>query len=111
RRGDFQYATADVRSRESGFEFRKILCRLVSAAMGTEWCGQDRQLARNTFGPRQSCRSHEQATRARIVSRHGAVRTETRSRTITTGAICGNCDGVVCDQRHLFVRTLAAQPG
>ena len=92
-------------------EFRKILRRLVSAPVATKWRRQDRQFARSTFGSRQLCRAHEQATCTRIVSRHGAVRPETRSRATAPFQICRCRDGVVCDQRDVFVRAMAARPG
>ena len=78
RRRNFQHATADVRARESRFQFRKILCRLVSAPVATERRGQDRESARHIA---RACRlrcAHEQTTRARFVSCHGAVWAETR---------------------------------
>ena len=111
RRRDFQHATADVRAREGGFQFRKILCRLVSAPVDAERRGQDRQFASDVARPCRLRGAHEQATRARFVSRHGAVWSETRPRATVAFAICWNCDGIVCDQRDLFLRAMAARPG
>jgi hypothetical protein len=73
--------------------------------------GKIDNLHESTFGPRQLRRAHEQATRARIVSRDGAVRSETRSRATAPFKVCRCRDGVVCDQRDVFVRAMAARPG
>ena len=65
-----------------------------------------RKLARRFAAACPLRRAHQQETGARIISRHGAVWSETRSRAIVAFAFCRNRDGTFRDQRDLFVRTI-----
>ena len=75
RRRNFQHATADVRARKAVFSSENF----TPAGIRASGCRTAR--ARSTictnFRPRQLRGAHEQTTRARFVSRHGAVRSET----------------------------------
>ena len=60
-------------------------------------------------------RAHEQATRARFVSRHDALRSETRSRAASALALCRSRDRTFRHERDLLVRaalrsTTASRP-
>ena len=54
-------------------------------------------------GARQLCRAHKQTTRPRTISRHGALRPETRSRTTVALALCRHRHRTFRDQRNLFL--------
>ena len=87
------------------FTFREILRELVSETVDA---GGRRRISTNLHA---DLRPHvhyaartSKKTRARFVPRHGAVRSEARSRTIVALAFCRNRDRTFRDERDLLVR-------
>ena len=88
RRRDFQHAVADVGTHQGDVQFRKILRELVSETVDSAAAPEDIE------GLHDDLRAHvdyaartSQTTRARTVPRHGAFRSEARSRTIVALAL------------------------
>ena len=73
--------------------------------------GKIDNLHRDVARPCRLRGAHEQTARARFVSRHGAVWSETRSRATVAFAFCRDRDGTFRDQRDLFLRAMVARPG
>ena len=111
RRRDFQYAVADDDADQIDVQLRLVLHALVSETVDGRQRRESRSFARRSAGVRELRRVHEQETRARVVPRHDALRSETRSRATVALAFCRHRHGTFRDERHLRVRPGEDQRG
>ena len=88
RRRHFQHAVADVGTHQGDVQFRKILRRAGIRNSGSAAApANSTSLHDRSAAARRLRRAHEQETRARTIPRHGAFRSEARSRTIVALAL------------------------